>query len=664
MFDTVLVANRGEIAVRIFDTLEDMGIRSVGVYSDADVDALHVRRADTAVRIGPAPASASYLSIDAIIAAARSTGAQAIHPGYGFLSENAAFARACDAAGITFIGPPPEAMEAMGDKIRSKQTVEAAGVPVVPGVHRPGMSDDELVVAVDAEVGYPVMVKATAGGGGKGMRVVREPAELRDAITSARREAQAAFGNDDLLIERYVTTPRHIEIQVFADTHGNVVHLGERECSLQRRHQKVVEECPSPLLDEATRARMGAAAVEAARSVGYVGAGTVEFIVSGDKPDEFFFLEMNTRLQVEHPVTEEVYGVDLVQWQIEAAAGRALGFSQEDLTPSGHAVEVRLYAEDPARGFLPTGGTVLGDWVASGEGIRHDNGIIQGAVVGSFYDPMLAKVIAHGPTRDEAFGRLRKALASVFVAGVQTNVAFLRALLDDDDVRAGRLDTGLIDRRVEALTARPAPDEILAIAAVAKLSELTAVAAGDVQDPFDAPTGWRVGEHAWATWRMRCGDRTELVHARGWDEAAEVRIGDGAALPASIEWHSDESALVAIDGVQRHVVIATDGDTAWVSTPEFGGWRIDEEDELAAARHEEEAAGGTLTSPMPGTVTVVHVKVGEPVAAGQSLLVVEAMKMEHPITAPVDGVVEAVHVQAGQAVAMDAPLVVVGVPEP
>ena len=658
MFDTVLVANRGEIAVRIFRTLAKLGIRSVAVYSDADADARHLRKADIAVHIGPTPASESYLSIERVLDAARKTGATAIHPGYGFLSENAEFARACADAGITFIGPPPEAMEAMGDKIRSKQTVEAAGVPVVPGVHRPGMSDDELVAAVQDNVGLPVMVKATAGGGGKGMRVVHDAADLPDAITSARREAKAAFGNDDLLVERYVTTPRHIEIQVFADTHGNVVHLGERECSLQRRHQKVVEECPSPLLDETMRSNMGAAAVEAARAVGYVGAGTVEFIVSGDRPDEFFFLEMNTRLQVEHPVTEEVYGVDLVEWQVRVAEGEPLPAAQEELRPKGHAVEVRVYAEDPSRGFLPTGGKIIDFYFRKLVGLRYDHGLEFDMAIGSAYDPMLGKVIAYGATRDVALHRLRYALGDVFIAGVTTNVNFLRALLDDEDVRAGRLDTGLIDRRVDALTSGDVPDEILATAGVAKLWGLTPPS-WRPGDPFEAATAWRTGEPAWATWRMRSGDRVALVHARGWDEDAEVRVDDGPVWGAAIDWDGEDYAYVTVDGVQRPTAIEAKDDIAWISTLEFGTWRIEEEDELSAARHEEEAVGGTLLSPMPGTVTVVHATVGESVTAGQTLLVVEAMKMEHPITAPVDGVVEALHVQAGQAVAMDAPLAVV-----
>ena len=661
MFDTVLVANRGEIAVRIFDTLEDLGIRSVAVYSDADAGALHSRRADVAVHIGPTPAAASYLSIERVLEAARKTGATAIHPGYGFLSENAAFARACADAGITFIGPPPEAMEAMGDKIRSKQTVEAAGVPVVPGVHQPGMSDEDLTAAAET-VGYPLMVKATAGGGGKGMRVVHEPADLQSAIDGARREAKASFGNDDLLMERYVTSPRHIEVQVFADTHGTVVHLGERECSLQRRHQKVIEECPSPLLDEGMRQRMGSAAVEAARAVGYVGAGTVEFIVSGDRPDEFFFLEMNTRLQVEHPVTEEVYGVDLVAWQVRIAAGETIPVPQEELVPNGHAVEARVYAEDPARGFLPTGGTLLRAYTPWSDGLRVDTGIEAGMVVGSAYDPMLAKVIAWGPDRATAIARLRHGLAETVITGVVTNIPFMHRTLGDEDVAAGRLDTNLLERKQDVLAARSVPDLVFAIGGLAKLWEI-APPADKPGDPFDAASGWRVGERAWATWRMQSGEKVVVAHVRGSREAAEVRLDDGPIMPAAIVWDGHGQAQVTLDGVMHHVAMHHDGDVAWISSPEFGTWPVDEQDELSAARHEEDGAGGALTSPMPGTVTVVNVSVGESVTAGQTLLVVEAMKMEHPITAPIDGVVQTVHVQAGQAVAMDAPLAVVAAPE-
>ena len=663
MFDTVLVANRGEIAVRIFRTLDDLGIRSVAVFSDADAGSLHAASADVAVHIGPTPAAQSYLSIERILSAARATGAQAIHPGYGFLAENADFARACADAGIAFIGPPPEAIDAMGDKIRSKQTVEAAGVPVVPGVHRAGMTDEELRAAA-AEVGFPVMVKATAGGGGKGMRVVGSAADLDAAVESARREAQASFGNADLLLERFVTSPRHIEIQVFADSHGGVVHLGERECSLQRRHQKVVEECPSPLLDDEARERMGASAVDAARAVGYVGAGTVEFIVSGEQGAagselEFFFMEMNTRLQVEHPVTEEVYGVDLVAWQLQVAAGGALPLSQSELTPSGHAIEVRVYAEDPARGFLPTGGRILGEWVPDAEGLRVDSGIREGMEVGASYDPMLSKVISWGPDRDAALHHLRRGLALTVVAGVTTNLPFLRALLDDPDVRAGRLDTGLIERKQAELTSLAVPDDVFAVAGLARLWELAPDAA-QTRDPFEVATAWRIGERGWASWQMRVGDRAATVRVRGWRHAAEVRIDDGPVIPARIDWDGVGEARITVGGVLHHVIVVDDDDTAWISAPDLGSWAVEEQDELSAARHEEPGeAGGTLVAPMPGTVTVVDVEEGESVTAGQALVVVEAMKMEHPITAPFDGVVAEVLVSAGQAVAMEAALVVV-----
>src|SRR6516164_2306235 len=419
-----------------------MGIASVAVYSDADAGARHVREAGEAVRIGPPPAADSYLNIDAIIEAARAAGAQAIHPGYGFLAENARFARACAAAGLTFIGPPADAIEAMGDKIAAKATVAAAGVPVVPGAGHPGMGDEELIkeISIQNVPWVPVLVKPSAGGGGKGMRVVLSPGDLPAALAAARREARAAFGDDTLLIERYITRPRHIEFQILADTHGTTVHFGERECSLQRRHQKIIEEAPSPLLDAARRDAMGKAAVQAARSVGYAGAGTVEFIVDGGNPDDFYFMEMNTRLQVEHPVTELVTGLDLVEWQIRVAAGEKLIAMS---AMNGHAVEARVYAEDPARGFLPTGGTVLTLRDPTGDRIRVDSGLAEGTTVSSLYDPMLAKVIAWGPDRATALRRLDGALAGTAVLGVTTNIAFLRELLADPDVRAGRLDTSL-----------------------------------------------------------------------------------------------------------------------------------------------------------------------------------------------------------------------------
>ena len=662
MFDAVLVANRGEIAVRVIRTLRRLGIRSIAVYSDADAGALHTDEADEAVRIGPAPARDSYLSIERVLQAARQTGAQAIHPGYGFLSENAAFARACADAGVAFIGPPADAIVAMGDKIRAKRTVEAAGVPVVPGVHEPGMDEAALVEAA-RRVGFPLMVKASAGGGGKGMRVVSEAATLPEAIAAARREALGAFGDDDLLLERYVTTPRHIEVQVFADTHGNVVHLGERECTLQRRHQKVVEECPSPVVDEALRARMGAAAVEAARACGYVNAGTVEFIVNGEGAGgvdtEFFFLEMNTRLQVEHPVTEEVYGVDLVEWQLRVAAGQPLPRTQEQLRPSGWAVEVRVYAEDPSRGFLPTGGRVL-ELTEPGHDVRVDTGIRTGTVVGTDYDPMLAKLIATGPTRLEALRRLDAGLSQFTVLGVQTNLAFLRALLAHPEVQWGRLDTGLIDRHLDELVADGVPDDVLAAAALLELWTLDPAPHGDRLDPFAVPDGWRIGEHSWAGWRFQvAGAQAVAVHARGRAAAAEVRVGDGPVRRATADWPPAGPFTVTLDGRSQAYRLARDGDVVWFGR-DGGTWALREEDELSAARHHEAAtAGGPLVAPMPGTVTVVNVAVGEPVTAGQTLMVVEAMKMEHPITATVDGTVVELRVAAGEPVAMDAVLAVV-----
>ncbi len=489
MFDTVLVANRGEIAVRVIRTLRRLGIRSVAVYSDADAGARHFAEADTAVRLGPAPARESYLDIAKVIGAAQRTGAQAIHPGYGFLSENAEFAAACDRAGVVFLGPPARAIEVMGDKIAAKNAVAAFDVPVVPGVARPGLTDDDLVEAAD-EVGYPVLVKPSAGGGGKGMRMVDDPARLRDALVSARREAGSAFGDDTLFLERFVLRPRHIEVQIIADKHGGVVHLGERECSLQRRHQKVIEEAPSPLLDAATRTRIGAAACDTARSVDYVGAGTVEFIVSGDRPDEFFFMEMNTRLQVEHPVTEAVTGLDLVEWQLRVAAREKLAFAQGDIELSGHAIEARVYAEDPARGFLPTGGRVLQVIEPSGPGVRVDSSLQSGTVVGSDYDPMLSKVIAHGADRAQALARLDQALSHTAVLGVQTNVEFLRFLLADERVQAGDLDTALLDERLADFAPLPASDDVFAAAGLYVQAVLARRAGADL---WAAPSGWRVG---------------------------------------------------------------------------------------------------------------------------------------------------------------------------
>ncbi|SHN50211.1 acetyl-CoA/propionyl-CoA carboxylase, biotin carboxylase, biotin carboxyl carrier protein [Geodermatophilus obscurus] len=663
MFDTVLVANRGEIAVRVIRTLREMGIRSVAVYSEADAGARHVREADVAVPIGPAPAARSYLSIDRVLDAAVRTGAQAIHPGYGFLSENVEFARACEKAGVVFVGPPVAAIEAMGDKIRAKRTVMAAGVPVVPGRTEPGMSDDEVAAAV-VEVGFPVLLKPSAGGGGKGMRVVRAEAELRDAIAAARREARGSFGDETLLVERYVGSARHVEVQVLGDAHGTVVHLGERECSLQRRHQKVIEEAPSPLLDEAQRAAMGAAAVEAARAVGYTGAGTVEFIVDAEPGGrggdiDFFFLEMNTRLQVEHPVTEMVTGLDLVELQLRVAAGERLPLTQDDVVLDGHAIEARLYAEDPARGFLPQTGTVLGLREPDGAGVRLDSSLAVGSVVGTDYDPMLAKVVAWGPARDTARARLVGALGRTAVLGVPTNTAFLRALLTDPDVVAGRLDTGLIERRGEALTAvEPVPAHAYAAAALYELLEDEP--AGPVVDRWDVPDGWRLGEPAWTVRRLQAaGDDPVTVRVRGRAADAEVQVGDAGSVRASAAREGDQLS-VTLDGTTSRYAVVHSGGQVWLAAD--GRVVALREHERLHAAVEGAAGDGAVTAPMPGTVTLVQAAVGDRVEAGAPLLVVEAMKMEHVLTAPVAGTVTELGVTAGQQVRLDERVAVVTPP--
>ncbi|MFF8971435.1 acetyl-CoA carboxylase biotin carboxylase subunit [Streptomyces sp. NPDC014995] len=635
MFDTVLVANRGEIAVRVIRTLRSLGVRSVAVFSDADADARHVREADTAVRIGPAPAAESYLSVERLLEAAARTGARAVHPGYGFLAENAGFARACADAGLVFIGPPAEAISLMGDKIRAKETVKAAGVPVVPGSSGSGLSDAQLVEAA-REIGTPVLLKPSAGGGGKGMRLVRDPAVLGDEIAAARREARASFGDDTLLVERWIDRPRHIEIQVLADGHGHVIHLGERECSLQRRHQKVVEEAPSVLLDEATRAAMGEAAVQAARSCGYRGAGTVEFIVPGGDPTSYYFMEMNTRLQVEHPVTELVTGVDLVEWQLRVAAGEPLTLGQDDVRLTGHAIEARLCAEDPARGFLPSGGTVLRLREPQGDGIRTDSGLDEGTEVGSLYDPMLSKVIAYGPDRATALRKLRAALAETVTLGVQTNAGFLRRLLAHPAVVAGELDTGLVERVVAELVPTEVPEEVYEAAAAVRLEALKPRGEGWT-DPFSVPSGWRLGgAHRPAVFPLRVTEPVEYV-------------------PRGTHTVTDDRVSVTLDGV-RHTFhragewLGRDGDA----------WQVRDHDPVAASLTGAAHAGAdSLTAPMPGTVTVVKVAVGDEVAAGQSLLVVEAMKMEHVISAPHAGTVAELDVTPGATVAMDQVLAVI-----
>ncbi|MFJ3336770.1 biotin carboxylase N-terminal domain-containing protein [Streptomyces sp. NPDC086766] len=635
MFETVLVANRGEIAVRVIRTLRALGVRSVAVFSDADADARHVREADTAVRIGPAAAAESYLSAERLLQAAARTGAQAVHPGYGFLAENAGFARACAEAGLVFIGPPADAIALMGDKIRAKETVRAAGVPVVPGSSGSGLTDAQLAGAA-REIGMPVLLKPSAGGGGKGMRLVRDEGRLADEIAAARREARASFGDDTLLVERWVDTPRHIEIQVLADGHGNVIHLGERECSLQRRHQKIIEEAPSVLLDEEIRAAMGEAAVQAARSCGYRGAGTVEFIVPGGDPSSYYFMEMNTRLQVEHPVTELVTGLDLVEWQLRVAAGEPLPFTQDAVRLTGHAVEARVCAEDPARGFLPSGGTVLRLREPQGDGVRTDSGLSEGTEVGSLYDPMLSKVIAYGPDRATALRKLRAALAETVTLGVQTNAGFLRRLLAHPAVVAGELDTGLVERVVGELVPADVPEEVYEAAAAVRLDALRPTGGGWT-DPFSVPSGWRMGgEPKPASFPLRVTDPVEHT-------------------PRGTHTVTGDTVSVTLDGVRHTFHRAAD----WLGR-DGDAWHVRDHDPVAASLSRAAHSGAdSLTAPMPGTVTVVKVAVGDEVTAGQSLLVVEAMKMEHVISAPHAGTVTGLDVAPGTTVAMDQVLAVI-----
>ncbi|MGW6409302.1 ATP-binding protein [Streptomyces vinaceus] len=663
MFSTVLVANRGEIAVRVIRTLRELGVRSVAVFSDADADARHVREADTAVRIGPAAASMSYLSVERLLDAARRTGAEAVHPGYGFLAENAAFAQACAEAGLAFIGPPASAISLMGDKIRAKETVKAAGVPVVPGSSGSGLSDAELVAAAE-EIGMPVLLKPSAGGGGKGMRLVRDAGLLGEEIASARREARSSFGDDTLLVERWVDRPRHIEIQVLADAHGNVVHLGERECSLQRRHQKVIEEAPSVLLTPELRASMGAAAVEAARSCGYVGAGTVEFIVPGGDPSSYYFMEMNTRLQVEHPVTELITGLDLVEQQLRVAAGAPLAFSQSDVVLTGHAIEARVCAEDPARGFLPSGGTVLALSEPSGGSVRTDSGLVAGVDTGSTYDPMLSKVIVHGPDRATALRMLRGALADTVILGVQTNAGFLRRLLAHPDVVSGDLDTGLVERDLPSLLPEGVPDEVYAAAAL--LSAARPAPSGWV-DPFGARDGWRLGgTPAWTVRHFRLpGQDPVQVRTRpagpgtGSGSATELLVAAGAPARGRIVALGADRLTVELDGVTHRFAYAASPEGTWLGR-DADSWHVQDHDPVAASLGGSARGGAdTLAAPMPGTVTVVKVAVGDKVAAGQSLLVVEAMKMEHVISAPHSGTVTELDVSPGTTVAMDQVLAVV-----
>ena len=584
MFSRVLVANRGEIAVRVLRTLHDLGIEGAAVFSDADAEAPHVRAADLAVRIGPAPPTESYLRGERIVAAALETGAEAVHPGYGFLSERPDFSRGCAEAGLTFVGPSPEAMALLGDKAASKQLAAAAGVPIVPGLHGDALGDEEILDWAGSQR-LPLLVKAVAGGGGKGMRVVRSLEELPEALRAARSEARAAFGDDRLLIERWIERPRHIEVQVIGDTHGNVIHLGERECSLQRRHQKVIEEAPSPVVDAELRERMGRAAVELARSCGYTGAGTVEFIAAAGNPADFHFLEMNARLQVEHPVTEAVTGLDLVELQLRVAAGEPLPLGQEAVELRGHAVEARIYAEDPAHGFLPSSGRIVA-W-GSPAGVRLDSGVEEGTEVTSHYDPLLAKLIVSGPDRGAALARLARALGEMRVAGPATNVPYLRSLAEREDVRAGEMDTGLLERIGGELDPSGSPD-LPALALVA----LIGAPASD--DPWDARDGWRPTGRGSARARLHgpAGDvqAAVLPDGGGWFTAGEQRVRyTGGAL------------AVESGGVARRIDVYPDGDAVWlVDAGASSRWA------LAGEEADARAVTGSLEAPMPGTVLDVR----------------------------------------------------------
>ena len=639
MFDKILIANRGEIACRVMETARSLGVRTVAVYSDADASARHVAMADEAVLIGgPAPAD-SYLRGDAIIAAAQATGAQGIHPGYGFLSENPDFVEAVEAAGLTFIGPSAKAIRAMGLKDAAKALMEKAGVPVVPGYHGADQSDDVLSQAAD-DIGYPVLIKAVAGGGGKGMRLVEAAGDFAEALASARSEAKTAFGNPDVLVEKFVEKPRHIEVQVFGDGE-TAVHLFERDCSLQRRHQKVIEEAPAPGMTAEMRAAMGDAAVRAAEAIGYKGAGTIEFIVDGSRglrPDGFWFMEMNTRLQVEHPVTEAITGVDLVEWQLRVASGEPLPKQQGDLTITGHAFEARLYAEDVPAGFLPATGRLA--HLVFPDGARSDTGVRSGDLISPHYDPMIAKIITHGPTRDIALKRLSRALDETQVAGTVTNLAFLGALAEHDGFASGDVDTGLIGRDIDMLAAAPeATPQAVAWAAM--------VALGLNEEPADL-TGFRLwgdltrritlrhgGEEQDLTVisrsgtahliRLPSGDQVEAVFESGWSL-------DGQPAP---DHYRDGTKITVFDGY---------------------GQAFDMIDPLDRAA--EGAAGGNLIeAPMPGLVKALFATAGQEVSAGTRLAVLEAMKMEHGLLAPRDGVVAEVLVEEGAQVEAGAPLV-------
>jgi 3-methylcrotonyl-CoA carboxylase alpha subunit len=664
MFEKLLIANRGEIACRVMRTAKRLGLRTVAVYSDADAGAMHVALADEALRIGEGPARDSYLRADRIVAAAKSAGADAVHPGYGFLSENAAFAEACASAGLAFVGPPPAAIRAMGDKSAAKAIMAQAGVPLLPGYHGDRQEPAFLLEQARA-IGFPVMIKPSAGGGGKGMRVVRSASEFDAALASSRREAASAFGDERVLLERYLERPRHVEIQVFADSRGGCVHLFERDCSIQRRHQKVLEEAPAPGLAEMRRHAMGEAAIAAARAIGYVGAGTVEFIAGTGEdgaPGEFSFMEMNTRLQVEHPVTEMITGLDLVEWQLRVAAGEPLPLAQAQIRRRGHAFEVRLYAEDPARDFLPSTGRLAHLRLpAASDRVRVDSGVREGDEVTPYYDPLLAKLVVHDDDRAAALARLRAALDEIEVAGVSTNAEFLARLAHASALARAEIDTGFIEREREALFADgpPANDEALALATLAVLLEDEArarggaSASGDPHSPWGCADGWRLNE----------AGRRVLVFREGRREAAVTvrRRASGYA----IEIAGRGRALSGGAGADGRITARLDDETVTAAVIRHAGrchvflpgrrHRLELHDALAQELAGD-VAGGELAAPMPGKIVGVLVEPGRTVERGTPLIVLEAMKMEHTITAPARGRVTAIHFAAGDPVVEGAQL--------
>lgn len=666
MFHKILIANRGEIACRVAATARRMGIKTVAVYSAADAGAKHVAACDDAILVGPAAAKESYLLGDKIIAVALASGAQAIHPGYGFLSENASFAQACADVGLVFIGPPATAITAMGSKSAAKALMAQAGVPLVPGYHGDNQ-DAELLLQEANRIGYPVLLKASAGGGGKGMRIVEHADAFKAALASCKREASSSFGDDKVLVEKYLTRSRHVEIQIFADQQGQAVHLFERDCSVQRRHQKVLEEAPAPGLSASRRQAMGAAAVAAARAVGYVGAGTVEFIIDCSKDNgsadsgDFYFMEMNTRLQVEHPVTEMITGLDLVEWQLRVAAGQALPLRQEQLTIDGHAIEARIYAENPEKGFLPAIGRVqylrtpfAVEFAVHAQtarlnkaSVRIDSGIREGDVISPFYDPMIAKLIVWGPDRQAALANMAAALAQYQIVGLATNIAFLQRLISGQAFVSADLDTGLIARHHEALFPPPqsASPATLALAVTALLTQDSVTS----DDPWAQATGWRMNGHL--VRQLPLSDETgtyaltvEYLGNRHW-----ILQAAGQSCNLSLDQHDDSAYSITLGDQQIKGHLVRCGDDLHVFHQ--GRQHILHWDDPLAHADQSEAEGGRLTAPMPGRIVALLVTSGQEVKQGTALLIMEAMKMEHTITAPADGIIDALHYQIGDQVA-------------